>query len=657
MNRRLNTRKLHLESLEQRALLAVVAGAFEQLVPVPAPTEAAEWVVNTLDDSTAWDSSDDVVSLREAIGRAQSGDIVLFDSSLAGGTIFLDGAQLEIKTDLSIDATSIGGITIDAFDQSRVFSIGSGASVDFHGLTVTGGWTDGNGGGIYVASSGSLTLNGCAVTKNTATNSGGGIYSNYGTLTIINSTVAENTASSYGGGIYSNRGTLTIIDSTVAENTATSNGGGIYNTDSSTLTLTNCKVSGNTATDGGGIFIGNGQVTLTDSTVSENTANSGGGIYNNNGSLTLANCTVSGNTADYAGGGIYNEYNSTKILGSIIFGNTASGYYYGFGGGIYNNNGSLTLANCTVSGNTASGYEYNSGGIYCRSGELTLTNSIVSLNIAYGGYAKDSNIFHASPIYGSNNIIGLDPGFVVAPIFEDGILVNADEMDLSLNPESIAIDTGNNAVVETETDLAGNTRIAAAWREIATVDIGAFEYQGTVTRGEIETPSTVVTTVLDLLDETDGLISLREAILYAAAGETITFDPSLTSRTIVLDGAELMIDKNLSIDASALGGITIDGDNNSRNILYLQLVQPCLGQSDRFGDSARERILRWRDLQWWCDPLAHQYACCGEPWVLRRWVLQCFWNTDGDELDRCRQSHILGSRQRTLCLRCHRHLL
>ena len=513
-----------------REIPTVDIGAYEYqgMVDPPEPS----FVVTTLLDVV--DETDGLLSLREAIQRAESYDIIAFAPSLAGETVVLEGAELAISKDLIIDATSIGGITIDAYDQSRVFYIGSGVSVDLLGLTVTGGWTEGNGGGIYVADYGSLALADCTVTKNTATNYGGGIYvASGGMLTVLDSTVAENTATNYGGGIYNSYGTLTITGS---------------------------AVSGNTASEGGGIYNNYGTMTITDSAVSGNTANYGGGIYNYS-TLTITGSAVSGNTASESGGGIYNG-GSLTMTNCIVSENTVyrSNSSWTYGGGIYNY-GTLTITNSTITGNTAYTSLGLGGGVYCNGGTLTLTNTIVALN--YASY--DNNISnYSNPISGSNNIIGLNPGFVTAPVFENGVLVNAGELDLSLTAGSVAVDGGTNAAIETETDFAGNSRIAAAWRETATVDIGAFEYQGTVTRGGIETPSTVVTTVLDVADETDGLISLREAILYAAAGDTVTFDPSLASRTIVLDGADLVIDKNLSIDASALSGITIDGNYMNR---------------------------------------------------------------------------------------------
>ena len=93
----------------------------------------------------------------------------------------------------------------------------------------------------------------------------------------------------------------------------------------------------------------------------------------------------------------------------------------------------------------------------------------------------------------------------------------------------------------------------------------------------IETPSTVVTTASDVVDAYDGIISLREAIRYANAGDAITFESSLKGKTIVLNSSlgQLQINKSLTIDASNLydtttdaPGVTISG-NNAIRILWL----------------------------------------------------------------------------------------
>jgi hypothetical protein len=533
----MNIRKLRVESLEERTLLAVVAGGLEQAAELIAPTGAQTWIVNTLEDPTEWDTADDVLSLREAISGAATGDVIVFDSTLTGGTITLNGEQLSVNKGITIDASAIGGITIDANEESRVFYVSGGSEtnpVEMIALTITGG--------------------------NISSGYGGGIF-NGGFLNIYESTISwnfafDNYGSADGGGISNNGGTLTIINSTISDNFGTG-GGGILNIQNGKATITNSTISGNSL--GGGI--GNsGSMIINGSTISGNTAHSGAGI-SNSGNLTITHSKIFGNTAigevNVVGGGISNS-KWLEISNSTIFGNFADE-----GGGIgcdsLYTTPTVIIKNSTISGNTA-----NYGGGIRAYGTLTVTNSIISQN--YANY--DNDVYECIATDSSNNIIGLDPGFVVAPIFKNGKLANIDELDFSLTAGSYAIDHGTNDVVDTETDILGNPRIFAAWKDTATVDIGAYEYQYSVEKGEPETPSTVVTTLLDTLDEFDGLISLREAISYAETGETVTFDKSLAGKTIVLDGADLTISKKLAIDATSIGGITINGNAKSR-VFYI----------------------------------------------------------------------------------------
>ena len=147
----MNCRKknLRLESLEDRTLLAVCAGAAAFMAP---QTTSAEWVVTTTQDTV--DASDGVLSLREAIDGASDGDIITFDSSLSGKTITLSAGQLEINDAVTIDASSLSdGITVSADGVSRVFDITGGSAespIELINLTLKdGALTDGLGAGNY----------------------------------------------------------------------------------------------------------------------------------------------------------------------------------------------------------------------------------------------------------------------------------------------------------------------------------------------------------------------------------------------------------------------------------------------------------------------------------------------------------------------------
>jgi hypothetical protein len=62
-----------------------------------------------------------------------------------------------------------------------------------------------------------------------------------------------------------------------------------------------------------------------------------------------------------------------------------------------------------------------------------------------------------------------------------------------------------------------------------------------------------------------GAGSLRQAVADAAANDTIVFAAALDGDTITLAGSQILINKSLTIDASALGhGVTMSGDNRSR---------------------------------------------------------------------------------------------
>ena len=444
-----------------------------------------------------------------------------------------------------------GGITIYGRGKDRIFTVavppGSGGA-ELIGLVVTGGKAE-YGGGILVDRS-ALTLTDTAVIGNSADKSGGGIYVKRGALTMTNSAVSGNFTEGSGGGIGTSFGSgcgggrcdLTIADSTVSRNSAGGWGGGICSC-LDTASIINTEIVGNVARiSGGGMIVPAGELRIADSTISENSAGKGGGVATSFGSfgygggsgrswltitdsaitrnaaghdvgggicndrfLSVVGSTISGNIADGNGGGFHNQGTLT-IVGSTISDNTTiagsggggfntesltlrnsvvSGNFAYLGGGLSDVDGTMSLTNVTVAGNSS-----RSGGGVDVSGEIEMFNSIVAMN-----KSRDDGGDLCGPladrISGSNNMVGGEPGFAAAPVFEiirlpNGCrsdrclpfvekwkLSNADALDLSLLEGSAAIDAGSNDAAEAETDLAGNPRIAGA-----AVDLGAYEYQG-----------------------------------------------------------------------------------------------------------------------------------------------------------------------------------
>lgn len=186
-------------------------------------------------------------------------------------------------------------------------------SLDLIACSITGNYSAfgpyaGFGGGIKNIY-GTVVMNGCIVSGNTAYD-GGGIANVYGTVVMNGCTVSGNTAF-FSGGIANDYGTVVMNGCTVSGNTA-SYGGGLENV-YGTVVMNGCTVSGNTASYGGGIYNSGGSVYLYSSTVSLNTADYGGGVYNDHGLLTLYSSTITNNTATYLGGGIYSFFGTLYI--------------------------------------------------------------------------------------------------------------------------------------------------------------------------------------------------------------------------------------------------------------------------------------------------------------------------------------------------------
>ena len=154
-------------------------------------------VVTTLDDE--FDLNNSIVSLREAIYAAQEYTEITFADGLAG-TISLDSELGQLYVDKGLKIDGAGVIVLDGQNSIRVMY--NVASLELAGLTVTGGYTAGNGGGIY--NSGTLTVTNSTISGNSTNFIDGGIFWGYGELTLYNTIVVENS----GGDIYRQMGTI-----------------------------------------------------------------------------------------------------------------------------------------------------------------------------------------------------------------------------------------------------------------------------------------------------------------------------------------------------------------------------------------------------------------------------------------------------------------
>ena len=273
----------------------------------------------------------------------------------------------------------------------RVLHVRPSGNLTLNDATLSGGYSQDNGGGIY-NERGIVVLNSSTISGNTAVN-GGGIYNLNGTVTLNNnSVVGANEAYDYygfatasGAGIL-NKATssltanLTINNSTISGNFSTgigTQGSGIYNWGdnygTATLIVNNSTINNNSAyLDGAGVMnyggnYGIANATIDGSAISNNAATSnGGGISNTSftggsATLTVRNSTISSNAAGSNGGGIHSDGGTTTVENSTITANTGGGI---FGGGSVMNSivaAQTAGADCAGAAATSQGYNIESG--------------------------------------------------------------------------------------------------------------------------------------------------------------------------------------------------------------------------------------------------------------------------------------------------------
>ncbi len=540
-------------------------------------------VVDSFDDVIDW--TDGVNTLREAIEAANKGGVdynwdsngdgildgyrITFDTVLGDVfTITLDSmlGELALAANIFIDGGATSrNITITVAEVGvtahRVFNIMGGMTVQLDNLTLKGGdisglsLDDSWGGVIYAGYGSDLTLNYTTIIGGKAAY-GGGIES-FGNLTLNDSTVSGNSAEYYGGGIdFDSNGDLTLINSTISGNIAGGNGGGIYG--NGTITVENSTISGNSAGVGGGIS--GDTVTVINSTVSGNSAEYGGGISGD--TVTVVNSTISGNSASSNGGGIFG-FGAITVLNSIVLGNysggdtaTADDIYY-FSDEYYS--ATLTME--------YSVYGTVSKGDTTTREPVTVSTTNIQSNVAevfgaewaeVGGKWTLVEIGTTTPIL-QQGVMAVQ---IDGPAADGGVLTGSDGSGnyyyLLNGSDWFDLDGGaaaQPAIVFT-TDQKGDVRNSP-------YSIGALD--SAYVPEPTEDPSLMVTTLDDIVDAYDGVISLREALIYAYTnpelGYTITFADALFNGgneiTITIDSELMILTSQLVVDGGFGRTVTV----------------------------------------------------------------------------------------------------
>jgi uncharacterized repeat protein (TIGR01451 family) len=344
----------------------------------------------------------------------------MIDAAPDGGTVSIPAGtyteSLTVNKTITLTGMSSATTIIHAVASQRVITVTSDHTLRLENLTLTGGQTgdDGGGvsvitgslqiincviadnwarfgGGVYQWSTGRVDVIGSRIERNQATQDGGGLYVS-GDAALTDTLVLSNTAARHGGGLHVGAGRADVLGGLFAGNQAVNgNGGGIDLNNS--ISLSGTQVISNTAgQDGGGLLQWNSgqQVNVTNVRFERNQSSRDGGGLWARGNVTVTNSLLISNTADshgstYTHGGGAYVSGSTQVLSSTFRGNeaTCSGCGYTYGGGLYN---ASTFSITVQGGLFESNYAWLGGGLHDENGSASIRGVTFSTNSAgYGG--------------------------------------------------------------------------------------------------------------------------------------------------------------------------------------------------------------------------------------------------------------------------------
>ena len=230
--------------------------------------------------------------LQNAVDNYQGGQTIVLQNEIVadnnkpinidrnGQTVVIDLNGQKLNRNLN-DSEDSDGHVIEVSDGTLIINDSSGNNTG----EITGGYAD-NGGGIYIHSGCTVTINGGKICNNHASSDGGGIFV---------------------------KGALIMTEGDISGNIADGCGGAIYSHDDSHFDIQNVDITGNQSDDQGGAF----DVHLdSDSSISnckiqsnKSLGDYAGAIYMDASgkTLTITNTNIDSNTADDDGGAMYLE--------------------------------------------------------------------------------------------------------------------------------------------------------------------------------------------------------------------------------------------------------------------------------------------------------------------------------------------------------------
>jgi len=465
---------------------------------------------------------DDFENIQAGIDAAEDGDTVLVEPGEYVENIDFDGKNIVVGSLFLIlnNATYIDSTIINGDSSGTVVTFASEENNEakLTGFTITNGFTNDNGGGIWCRDSNPI-ISDVNIRSNRA-NQGGGIFCDRNAdITLRNANIEENYAI-HGGGIYCYFSSPMFNDVLVLNNEASQFGG--VRLWESNASLNNLQILNNRGSACGGVSIAHSS------------------------NVNLINVII----RDNWGGGVYCQTSIARLTNVLIALNHTSN-----GGGIYCYRANLYLNKVTICNNTAGN---EGGGIYCLDGtQLFVVNTILwendpqeiffqrqndqnSLTISYsdiGGGQNDIETNH------NCDVNWLEGNFDANPLF-----VDQDNNDFHLTENSPCIDAG-----DPETDRDPDDTVA---------DIGAYYFH----QGEIAEPNITIEPAfimfLDVphLSVDSAVVTIRNVGLAILSVDSQTITPVNTPFTVYNGYREF----DLEPDSSHLTWITFTPIEESR---------------------------------------------------------------------------------------------
>ena len=392
---------------------------------------------------------------------------------------------------------------------------------------------------------------------------------------IIKGLTLANGHLSAAGFVYSTEALVVDQVAFIGNSSSDNNSGGAVSQIDGSLTITQSRFVGNQATGApaaGAVFAqGTAFIDVSTSTFDQNHADSVGGAVTlfGAGEVSLQGNTLSGNTASNFGGAVYLQ-GDTDITAENL---TVSGNSAGIGGGgfyVSGSNASLNAHNLTFVGNQAN----NGLSLRVANASSALIADSILHDGGVGGSHCDAAGATSFALTGTNLV---DDGSCagVAATGSAALRIDTQLRDNGGSTATHAILQGSPAIdAATEcagipTDQRGVARgIDGDNDGLAGCDVGAYELQ-----------PIVVDTASDVLDNADGLCSLREALVNAnldrrnyrscAGGkgaDLILFNLPNPS-TITLSSALPTVATPMTIQGPGKAKLTIDANQQARHFL------------------------------------------------------------------------------------------